>query len=126
MRSFEMRSNSITKTLINNLPFTFRDRRLAVLPLCIFLSFCYTVKRINCFYVQSAQRKAEHPCRKKVYPDSSPPLRRLLLNMQILADSLEDRFDMLEFSPAGNRPTLKSIRHYRNGTAPTIGYAYIL
>ena len=46
--------------------------------------------------------------------------------MQILADSLEDRFDMLEFSPAGNRPTLKSIRHYRNGTAPTIGYAYIL
>lgn len=63
---------------------------------------------------------------KKIYPDSMPPTEGFLLNMQILADSFEDRYDMLEFSPAGNRPTLKSVRHYRNGTTPTIGHVYIL
>ena len=46
--------------------------------------------------------------------------------MQILADSFEDTFNLVKFSPAGNRPTLKSIRHYRNGTTPSIRSVYIL
>ncbi len=57
MRSFEMRSNSITKTLINNLPFTFRDRRLAVLPFCIFLSFLLYCQKNQLFFMYNPHKE---------------------------------------------------------------------
>ncbi|MGI6007032.1 MAG: PucR family transcriptional regulator [Ruminococcus sp.] len=63
---------------------------------------------------------------QKKHSEKLKEQKRFLLNMQILADAFEDRYNLITFSPAGNRPTLKSIRHYRNGTTPSIGSVYIL
>lgn len=49
-----------------------------------------------------------------------------LLNMQILADVLEDSYNILKFVPQKNRPLLKTIRYYRNGITPSLDNVYIL
>ncbi|MGI6010198.1 MAG: PucR family transcriptional regulator [Ruminococcus sp.] len=63
---------------------------------------------------------------RKTYSEQLSEQKGFLLNMQILADAFENHYQLIAFSPAGNRPTLKAIRHYRNGTTPSIGSVYIL
>ena len=63
---------------------------------------------------------------RKTYSEQLSEQKGFLLNMQILADAFEDHYKLLGFFPSGNRPTLKSIRHYRNGTTPSISSVYIL
>ena len=63
---------------------------------------------------------------RKTYSEQLSEQKGFLLNMQILADAFEDHYKLLGFFPSGNRPTLKSIRHYRNGTTPSLSSVYIL
>lgn len=63
---------------------------------------------------------------RKTYSEQLSERKGFLLNMQILADAFEDHYQLTAFFPSGNRPTLKAIRHYRNGTTPSIGSVYIL
>lgn len=64
--------------------------------------------------------------KKRLYTETTNMENRFLLNLLILADALEERFNILQFSPQDPKPSLKGIRHYRSTSSPSLGYVYLI
>lgn len=64
--------------------------------------------------------------KKRLYTDASTTQNGFLLNLLILADAFEERYNILHFLPRNPRPTLKGIRHYRATPSPQLGYVYLV
>jgi Sugar diacid utilization regulator len=49
-----------------------------------------------------------------------------LLNLLILADSFDERFNIINLITRTSKPTLKGVRHYRTTPSPQKGYIYLV
>lgn len=64
--------------------------------------------------------------KKRLYTDEPSHSAGFLLNLMILADAFEERYNIIDYLPRDPRPTLKGIRHYRSSSSPQIGYVYLV
>jgi len=64
--------------------------------------------------------------KKRLYTDTFNYKEGFLLNLLILADAFEERFNILHFLPRDPKPSLKGIRHYRTSPSPQLGYIYLV
>ena len=71
-------------------------------------------------------QQGELQMQKRLYPDETNYGKGFLLNLLILADAFEERYNIINYLPKDSRPTLKGIRHYRLNPSPQIGYVYLV